>query len=77
MHLNHKRLKEKKKKSLDIKIKKVIKEKGSAVNNGISVEGRRLVLARRPGHLLENEVTFELRPECRVGVSHKKIQRVS
>lgn len=47
------------------------------MNKGISVEGRRLVLARCPGHLLENEVTFELRPECSVGVGHKKIQRVS
>ena len=62
---------------IEIKKVKKIKEKGSAVNNGISVEGRRLVLARCPGHLLENEVTFELRPECSVGVSHKNIRRAS
>ena len=52
-------------------------EKGSAVNNGISIEGRRLVSARCPGHLFENEVTFKLRPEGSVGVSHKNIRRAS
>ena len=77
MHLKHKRLKKKKKKMLDVIEIKKIKEKGSAVNDGISVEGRRLVLARGPGHLLENEVTFELRPECSVGVSHENIRRAS
>lgn len=47
------------------------------MNNGISIEGRRLVSARCPGHLFENEVTFKLRPEGSVGVSHKNIRRAS
>lgn len=44
----------------------------SAAKNNTSRGGRRVVLDRRPGHLLE-EVAFEWRPECSVGVSHEKI----
>lgn len=44
----------------------------SAAKNNTSRGGRRVVLDTRPRHLLE-EVTFEWRPECSVGVSHEKI----